>query len=479
MQRRTRLLLTGLIAVMALAAAGCGGSDSKASGDGANGSGSLDALQVPSEFPTIQAAVDAAKDGDVVLVAPGTYNESVDVTKTPNITIRGEDRNKVILDGQFSKENGVRVLDTDGVIVENMTARNYLSNGFYWTGSDHYRGSYLTAYRNGDYGIYAFDAYHGQFDHSLGTGSPDAGFYIGECYPCDAVVTNVVSEYNGLGYSGTNSGGDLYIISSTFRNNRAGIVPNTGAYELCYPERKSTVVGNIVHDNNYTDGPGIDVSLLAQGNGILVPGGVRNTIERNLVYNHDRTGIGLVPFPEEDANDVPPAPAQWDTPCSEVKDRVVPPIPADQCKEVPGLLKPCAVLWNPMENRVQGNVVENSKVADIAVATADLFGTGADTKSLGNCFSNNTFTVSAPANVEALAPCDGTPTSDAWTTGELDLLGLLGQPAAKPPKDSYRTTPEPGPQENMPNATTAPHVKFDVPAKPDLASITVPAKPTN
>jgi hypothetical protein len=290
-------------------------------------------------------------------------------------------------------------------------------------------------------------------------------------------VTDVVSEYNGLGYSGTNSGGDLFIVNSTFRNNRAGIVPNSGAYELCYPERESTIVGNIVHDNNYTDGPGIDVSLLAQGNGVLVPGGVRNTIERNLVFNHDRTGIGLVPFPEEDANDVPPPKEQWDSPCSEVRDRVVPPIPADQCKEVPGLLKACAVLWNPFENRVQGNVVENSKVADIAVATADLFGTGVDTKSLGNCFSDNTFTVSAPADVEALAPCNGTPTSDAWTTGELDLLGLLGQPAEKPPKDSYKTTPEPGPQENMPNATTAPHVKFEGPTKPDVAAISVPAKP--
>jgi hypothetical protein len=31
----------------------------------------------------------------------------------------------------------------------------------------------------------------------------------------------------------------------------------------------------------------------------------------------------------------------------------------------------------------------------------------------------------------------------------------------------------------MPNATTAPYVKFDVPAKPDLAAITVPAKPAN
>ena len=69
-----------------------------------------------------------------------------------------------------------------------MTARNYTGNGFFWTGVDGYRGSYLTAYRNGDYGIYAFDSVNGQFDHSYASGSPDAGFYIGQCFPCDAVI---------------------------------------------------------------------------------------------------------------------------------------------------------------------------------------------------------------------------------------------------------------------------------------------------
>ena len=53
-----------------------------------------------------------------------------------------------------------------------MTARNYTSNGFFWTGVDGYRGSYLTAYRNGDYGIYAFDSVNGLFEHSYAAGQP-------------------------------------------------------------------------------------------------------------------------------------------------------------------------------------------------------------------------------------------------------------------------------------------------------------------
>jgi hypothetical protein len=38
---------------------------------------------------------------------------------------------------------------TQLAVIENLTARNYTENGFYWDGVHGYRGSYLTAYRNG------------------------------------------------------------------------------------------------------------------------------------------------------------------------------------------------------------------------------------------------------------------------------------------------------------------------------------------
>ena len=172
------LLGTGLVA--------CGGDDSTTTSEAPGSEApsteapSTDApategvLNVPADYATIQEAVDAAVEGDLILIAPGTYNEAVQVT-TNNIIIRGLDRNTVVLDGNFELDNGIRVVGANGVALENMTAMNYTKNGFFWTGVTGFRGDYLTAWRNGDYGVYVFDSVGGVIDHSYGAGSPDAG----------------------------------------------------------------------------------------------------------------------------------------------------------------------------------------------------------------------------------------------------------------------------------------------------------------
>ena len=78
--------------------------------------------------------------------------------------------------------------------------------------------------------------------------------------------SDILSEHNGLGYSGTNSGGDMYIVNSTFAHNRAGIVPNSGSYELCYRGRSKTRGGKTDYDDEYHEGAGSEATKNASAN---------------------------------------------------------------------------------------------------------------------------------------------------------------------------------------------------------------------
>ena len=403
----TRRLLAVLVVLVTLVAA-CGDDGGDDDGGGEGASGDAGTLRVPDDYGTIQEAVDAASTGDLVLVGPGTYEEAVNVT-TDDLTIRGLDRNEVVLEGNFELENGVRILEADGVVVENMTAQNYTGNGFFWTGVDGFRGSYLTAIRNGDYGLYAFGSRNGVFEHSYGSGSPDAGVYVGQCYPCNTLIDDFVSEYNGLGYSGTNSGGDLWIINSVFRHNKAGIVPNSGAYEGCAPERETTIVGNLVHDNDAYEVDGIDAAVRASGNGILVTGGIDNVIERNRVQDHPVAGIALTPFPEDDA--IAPIPESPSTDC--VEDAV--PAPA---AEVPDE----TIYWPATGNQVIDNVVSGSGEWDLVLITL-----GEDGE--GNCFEGNEAAVTSPPEISEVLPCEG---AQQTYSPEIDSLPGTGRDGPRP-----------------------------------------------
>ena len=250
--------------------------------------------RVPQQHPTIQGAVDAAVPGDLILVDSGVYREEVQVT-TPSLVIRGTDRNAVVVDGEFVRPNGFNVL-ADGVAIENLTARHHTFNGVFWTGVTGYRGRYLTTYNNGDYGIYAFDSKDGLLEDSYASGSPDAGFYIGQCDPCRAVIRRVVAEHNALGYSGTNSSGDLHILSSVWRFNRGGLVPNSLDTELYPPQHHTTIRGNLIYANNSRTAPGTGLSPLAWGTGVVIGGGRENVVEGNVLLDHAGHGVMIAPL---------------------------------------------------------------------------------------------------------------------------------------------------------------------------------------
>ncbi|MGA7282176.1 MAG: right-handed parallel beta-helix repeat-containing protein [Acidimicrobiia bacterium] len=426
-----------LIAAAALALAACAGLPVGNPSPAAVGDPTTDApiewtgttRHVPQDYPTIQSAVDASAPGDLVLIDRGTYREEVQVT-TPGLTLRGVDRNQVIIDGEFARPNGVTVLFADGVSVENMTAVNATGNGFFWTGVRGYRGSYLTAVNNGVYGIYAFDSSDGLFEHSYASGSPDAGFYIGQCDPCDATITDSIAEWNGLGYSGTNASTDLFIVNSVFRHNVAGIVPNTLDGELLPPVHDVNIVGNLIHDNGNVDAPALAFEWAGQGNGIIIAGGGDSFVARNRVFNHPQSGIAI--FPILDKN-----------------------------------------FYMSSSNHVESNVVEGSGLADITL--------GGPSGS-GNCFQDNVYTSTLPAALELKQPCEGLRLPSLFEIGSTTAqLGRLFESGLDlQPDIDVADLPVPGPQPQMPSgadAPVSPAVAVFANTKPDLDTIGVPDMP--
>lgn len=358
-------------------------------------------LRVPGAFDAIQDAVDAARPGDLILIAPGVYREEVVVT-TPHLTLRGEDRNRVILDGGFGRHNGIKVLGAAMVVVENMTARHYTVNGFFWTGVRGYRGSYLTAYNNGDYGLYAYDSVYGQFDHSYASGHPDSGFYIGQCKPCHALITDVLAEGNALGYSGTNAGGELTIANSIWRNNMSGIVPNTLDSEALAPQDGTRIAGNLVYANHNEGAPVKPLQYPTFGSGIILAGGINNVVEGNAVWDHPNFGVLII------AN----------------LDRNV---------------------WIPSGHRVRGNTVWGSGRADLALAAPAGGGT---------CFSGNRFARSRPPAIEQLYGC-GSPLARLGG-GDPGPLAVMVRQYARAQSGNFtsadwRMQPVPPPQPSMPD----------------------------
>src|SRR6185503_21146847 len=95
--------------------------------------------------------------------------------------------------------------------------------------------------------------------------------------------------------SGTNAGGDLWVINSEWSFNGAGIAPNTLDSEGLAPQREAVFAGNSVHDNGTVVVPTKRLQTPAFGTGILIGGGRGNVVEGNAVFDNAIYGIAVLP----------------------------------------------------------------------------------------------------------------------------------------------------------------------------------------
>jgi hypothetical protein len=312
-------------------------------------------------YTTVQAAVNAARPGDWVLIWPGVYHEKSKRwptagvwIQTPGIHLRGLERNGVIIDGSNGSashpcpaggklqdtnggvgRDGIVVWKTSGVTIQNLTVCDYLAgtgghgNEIWWNGGDgsgkigmgSYQGSFLTAtsmYAPKDihspnlaqYGIFVSNARGpGQVTASYASNMADASYYVGACQrQCHATLAFDVGTNSALGYSGTNAGGPLTIRNSVFAGNRTGLAPNSLNNDDAPPPqdgrcpgsatRSCTVIEhNLITGNNNANVPTSGLTP-AVGTGVEISGGAFDTVRDNLIANQGAWGVVTHDYPD-------------------------------------------------------------------------------------------------------------------------------------------------------------------------------------
>ena len=213
-------------------------------------------MRVPSDFPTIQEAINAASSGATILVSSGVYHENVIINET--LMLLGADKQDTIIDGStnsqgYSEAVGVTVA-ADNVTVNGFTVRNRLSAT---TGVrlDHSNGSIVSGNiitKGGKYGILLFH--------------------------CN---NNTVSD-NIISYTGTSPYADLYgegiaLLSSHNNTVRDNLVAHSNIDGLCLQDGSAD---NIVFGNTIEN----DVFAFAMG-GVVISG--NNTIFHNNIIDFD------------------------------------------------------------------------------------------------------------------------------------------------------------------------------------------------
>ncbi len=321
---------------------------------------------VHGHYQTIQSAVDAAHPGDWILVGPGDYKTKSSrepagrsdtpagvLITTPRVYVRGMNRDTVIVDGTKSGPacsraqhdqnlgpqgkggaqglNGVMVWKAANVWVQNLTACNFLSghgnagNEIWWNGGDGsgkigghgYVGSFLTAtstfYERNDtpanYGIFTSNWTGGTWLETYASNFADSGYYIGACQQlCDQTIDRAHSEFSALGYSGTNSGGQMVIKNSEFDQNQDGFdtdsengdapspqngaCPNNGISPITHTHSCWVFMNNFVHDNNNPNVPEVgQAGATPLGVGLSLSGARNDTVMDNRIVRNNAWGV--------------------------------------------------------------------------------------------------------------------------------------------------------------------------------------------
>lgn len=244
------------------------------------------------EGDLIQAAVAEAEPGDVILVYPGTYFETVYIDKD-NIRLYGviEKGERPTLDGKKELNDAI-LYSGNGIAIENFIIRNYKGNGVMGQAGNNFVIKNNWIYDTGVYGIFPQFGKNGLVELNRLSGIEDAAIYIGMCDNIDVRTNEVYESVAGIeiensrhclveyNYVHDNAGGLLAFITPG--------LPIKDCYDVIFRN-------NFVINNNHKNfgAPGSVVSTIPSGTGLLILAADQVTVEDNFFIGNKTFGIAV------------------------------------------------------------------------------------------------------------------------------------------------------------------------------------------
>jgi parallel beta-helix repeat protein len=268
-------------------------------------------ITVPDDYPTIQAAINAASPGDMIFVKAGTYSEHVVVNKT--LEVIGENTGTTVIDGYGT---GVVVTVTASNVnisdftIQRSGSEEWSSSGIYlhYANNCNVIGNHIT--KNKQIGIVIYYSSHNII---AGNNITENEYYgIGVAWSTyNTLSQNNVKNNSGYGISllfssyNSISGNDIinngYVIdgsdngvslSCSSQNTISGnsIINNKNGMSLSTVSNNNTISENIIADNG--DGISIYYSSIYYPESVS-GSGTYNIISENIIVSNNRSGISL------------------------------------------------------------------------------------------------------------------------------------------------------------------------------------------
>ncbi len=250
-------------------------------------------IHVPADQPTIQAGIDAATNGDTVLVAAGTYKENIDFKGKAITVISESGAAQTIIDG--SQGQGPAVSFTSGETRQSILSGFTVQNG----GSE----------ASGQAGGIVMEGSQPSLVNDIITQSHCYGVWILSSSPMiqNSNINNTLDANRSCSFgagaaiyiegSTVDSNGNIVppvIIGNTIENNvQSGLedAGGNGGAGIAIWGGNPIIENNIIRNNHTHDGQGGAILIYANDSAAVNPGGALMIVQ-NLIYGNQAGGGG-------------------------------------------------------------------------------------------------------------------------------------------------------------------------------------------